>query len=102
MEDFVDRGLGVTFQVGVHCEALLDQNSGVPKPRGPARVHEDQIPSIFLPHSLNPIAGFLTRGTSIGLLSCDRRLILNRDTTRRLGGSRWSQRERAQHSAYCE
>jgi hypothetical protein len=30
MEDLVDRGPGGTFQIGVHCEALLDKKSRVP------------------------------------------------------------------------
>lgn len=89
MEDFLDGGLGRTFQISVHCEALLGQNRGVTKPRGSAFVTEDQIRYTLLMQSLNPIARFLTRGTSIGVPICDRPLILNQDTLRSLGGSRF-------------
>jgi hypothetical protein len=66
MEDLVDRALGDTFQIGVHSKELLNQNRCVSLPRGAAFVIPDHFRYTLPAKSLNPIARFSTRGTSIG------------------------------------
>src|SRR5262249_40495046 len=67
MEDLVDRALGDTFQIGVHSKELLNQNRCVSLPRGAAFVSQDRFRYTLSTESLNPIARFSARGTSIGI-----------------------------------
>ncbi len=66
MEDLIDGGPGGTFQIGVHCEALLDKNMNVPKPRAADFVNKRHFRYTLPTKALDPIARFSTRGTSIG------------------------------------